>query len=294
MIGVTLHLQLDAPAFGREFDGVRKQLPHDLLQARRIASHLFGPRAEIGDERDAFRFRRSAHRIQRGFEDRPEVNGAGLDLQFAPVGAGRIEQVLDGLKLRFRIALDDGGDFVDGVYVYRAVAEHPRVAEDDVQGGAQFVRDHRQEFVLRAVGGFGGRARGLLPRQLLALARFSLLALGDVYARADVAEKAAAGRVSRDAMIQYPAVLAVMTPQTVLHLKRLPRIAGRVKGFQATVVILRVNTFRPAVAQLLFHSASGEFEPRFVEESAEFVRPGHPDHDRSRVRQNTELFLARA
>src|SRR5262249_43305868 len=137
-------------------------------------------------------------------------------------------------------------------------------------------------------------ARDLLQRQLLALARFNLLALGDVYARADAAEKVAVGRESRDAMIQYPAVLAVITPQTILHLKRLPRIAGRVIGFQAAVVIFLVNPFRPAVAQFHFHSASCEFEPRFVEESAEFVRPGHPDHDRSSVRQNTKLFLARA
>src|SRR5262249_752581 len=42
-----------------------------------------------------------------------------------------------------------------------------------------FMRNHRQEFVLRAVGGFGGRPRDLLARQLLAL-RLSLLALGDV------------------------------------------------------------------------------------------------------------------
>src|SRR5262245_14542713 len=122
------------------------------------------------------------------------------------------------------------------------------------------MRDHRQEFVLRAVGGFGGRARDLLLRKLLAL-RFSALALCDVHARADVAEKVAAGRESRDAMIQYPAVLAVMAPQTILHLKWFPRHEGRDIGFHASVVILPMNAFHPAVAQFLFHPASSEVEP---------------------------------
>src|SRR5262249_15104122 len=127
-----------------------------------------------------------------------------------------------------------------------------------------------------------------------AQSRLDLPALGDVYARADVAEKVAAGRESRDAMIQQPAVLAVMAPQTVLHLKWFSRFEGRDIDFQAALVILWVNTFRPAVAQFLFHRASSEVEPVFVEESAEFVHSGHPDHDRRRVRQNTELFLVRA
>src|SRR5207245_1825714 len=163
------------------------------------------------------------------------------DPQPARVGAGRIEQVFDDLKLRLRVALNDDGGVIDGVSVHRAGAQQSHASENRVQWRTQFVRDHRQEFVFRAVGGFGGRARGLFLRQLLALARFSLLALGDVYARADVAEKVAAGRESRDAMIQYPAVFAIMTPQTVLHFKWVPRLARRVIDFQAAVVILRMN-----------------------------------------------------
>src|SRR5262249_51967467 len=122
----------------------------------------------------------------------------------------------------------------------------------------------------------------------LAQLLLNLHALSDVYARADVAEKVAAGRESRDAMIQYPAVLAVIAPQTILHLKWLPRLEGRGVDFQAAVVILRVNTFRPSIAQFFFHRASSEVEPWFVEESAEFVLTGSPDHNRRRVRQNTE------
>src|SRR5262249_28038115 len=155
------------------------QIPDDLLQARRVTERLFRRRAEIGDERDPLRLSRRAHRVERGFEYRNEVNQLRLDPQLARDDARRIEQVFDNLKLRLCATLDDGSDVIDGVSVRRAGAQHPRVTEDGVQWRAQFVRDHRQEFVLRATGGFGGCARGLLLRQLFAL-RFSLLALGNV------------------------------------------------------------------------------------------------------------------
>src|SRR5262249_47502287 len=57
-VGVALHAQLDAPALGRELDRVCEQVPHDLLQPRRVAERLFWQWAEIGDERDAFRLGR--------------------------------------------------------------------------------------------------------------------------------------------------------------------------------------------------------------------------------------------
>src|SRR5262245_11542341 len=179
MTGVALHPQLDPPAFGRELDRVCEKVPHDLLQTRRVAENLFWYLAEIGDERDALGLGRRAHRVERGFERRDEINRTRLDPQLTRDDARRIEQIFDDLELRLRAALDDGGNVIDGFPVCRAGAQHPRVAENSVQGRAQFMRDHRQEFVLRAVGGFGGRARDLLPRQLFAL-RLSLLALGDV------------------------------------------------------------------------------------------------------------------
>ena len=113
MIGGALHPQLDAPAFGRELDRVREQVPHDLLQSRRVAEHLFRQVAEIGDKRDALRLGRRAHRVERGFERRHEINRLRLDPQLARDDARRIEQVFDDLKLRLRAALDDGSDVVD-------------------------------------------------------------------------------------------------------------------------------------------------------------------------------------
>src|SRR5262249_51680939 len=121
-----------------------------------------------------------------GFEHRNEVYRPWLDPQLARDDTRRIEQVFDDFELRLRVALNDGNDVVDGFSVHRAGAQHSRVAEDGVQGGAQFMRDHGQEFVLRGIGGFAGRARDLFPRYLLAL-RSSQHAVGNVYKRADVA-----------------------------------------------------------------------------------------------------------
>src|SRR5262245_33019716 len=93
-------------------------------------------------------------------------------------------------------------------------------------------------------------------------------------------------------MIHYPAVLAVMAPQTILHMKWFPRLERRDTDPQAAIVVFRVNAFRPAVTPFLFHRSPGEVEPRFVEESAEPIRCANPDQDWRRVRQNTKLLLA--
>src|SRR5262245_181690 len=74
MIGGALHPQLDSPAFGRELDRVCEEVPYHLLQARRVAERLFRRRAEIGDELDTLRLSRRAHRVERGFERRNEID----------------------------------------------------------------------------------------------------------------------------------------------------------------------------------------------------------------------------
>src|SRR5262245_56980057 len=95
-------------------------------------------------------------------------------------------------------------------------------------------------------------------------------------------------------MIQHPPVFSVIATQAVFHLKWFPGVEARGICFKTVRAIVRMNTFRPALAQFLFHGASGEGEPRLVEERAEFVRSRSPDHDRRPVSQDTELFLAGA
>src|SRR5262245_39012360 len=74
----------------------------------------------------------------------------------------------------------------------------------------------------------------------------NLLAFMNIDARADIAEEVAAGRETGDTMIQYPAILAVIAPQTVLHLEWFARVEGREIDIHGAIVILRVNAFRPS------------------------------------------------
>src|SRR5262249_52018936 len=106
------------------------QVPHDLLQACRIAERLFGRWAEIRDEIDALCLRCRTRRLERGFYYGHKINGFQLDSQFALDDARGIEKVFDDVHLRFRAALDDRSNFADSVSVHWAGAQHPRVAED--------------------------------------------------------------------------------------------------------------------------------------------------------------------
>src|SRR5204863_120711 len=75
------------------------------------------------------------------------------------------------------------------------------------------------------VGGTRNRRDHCAETQLACAQRLlNLLALMNIDARADIAEKVAAGRGAGDAMIQYPAILAIIAPQTVLHLEWFARV----------------------------------------------------------------------
>ena len=53
-----------------------------------------------------------------------------------------------------------------------------------------------------------------------------------------------------------------------------------------------MNTLGPAIAKLLFQTATGEFKPDFVEKGVELVRARHPDQHGRGVRHRTEPRLA--
>src|SRR5207344_33053 len=80
----------------------------------------------------------------------------------------------------------------------------------------------------------------------------------------------------------------------VLHGKLSVRVKELAVRFLASADVVAVYALRPAVAKLLFQRPAGEIEPASVEKSAEFIRAGHPDHDRSRVGHGAKTFLALA
>ena len=87
-------------------------------------------------------------------------------------------------------------------------------------------------------------------------------------------------------------VLAVVAPEPVLDAKRLASVERLGVGVNAVRLVVRMHAFDPAVSQLRFTRSSREREPGTVEVGASFVQPRHPDHDRCRVRQQTEALFA--
>src|SRR5262249_8543620 len=141
---------LDLPAFRREFDRVREQIPYDLLQAVGVAEELdltifrqaqvnafgFGGRAHVGD--DAMRRR---------------VQSDGAHLNAPPAGddARNVEQVFDQARLRLRVALNDFQRALQLVRLHLGIAQEPGPPEDRVERRAQFMRDGGQKLVLKPV-----------------------------------------------------------------------------------------------------------------------------------------------
>ena len=100
---------------------------------------------------------------------------------------------------------------------------------------------------------------------------------------AEVAEKAAIMRVTRNPGIVDPAIFPIMPPQPVLHAKFLSGFEVTDVNSEAAIKILRMNAFGPAIPEFLRHRASGELKPRPVEPDAELVFTRDPDHHWHRV-----------
>ena len=63
---------------------------------------------------------------------------------------------------------------------------------------------------------------------------------------------------------------------------------------QASVQVLGMHAFGPSLAEFLLHGAAGEGQPPLVEERAQLVRSGHPDHHRRRIGHVPKALFALA
>src|SRR6202012_3427138 len=96
-------------------------------------------------------------------------------------------------------------------------------------------------------------------------ARFQL---GTSRHRPDEPEKRAVRFEARHAVIEYVAVLAVVSAEPVFHGELAPRVESvRVRG-ETALDVGHVHAFHPAVPELLFERAAGEGKPAVVEKVA--------------------------
>src|SRR5499426_4529722 len=80
---------------------------------------------------------------------------------------------------------------------------------------------------------------------------FRSFGLGDVDGNTDVADEIAIGLKARHPMIQHPTIFTVISPQAVFHRELSPHVEGIDVDLKTPVKILRVNSLRPAIAELL-------------------------------------------
>src|SRR5262245_1275639 len=86
-------------------------------------------------------------------------------------------------------------------------------------------------------------------------------------------------------------IVAIVPTEPVLHSKLLTRLEVTDVDLQPPLKIVPVNTFGPAMTQLLCHAPAGKGQPCTVEPDATFVLPGHPNHDRCRVHYLAKSFI---
>src|SRR6185312_7632042 len=122
--------------------------------------------------------------------------------------------------------------------------------------------------------------------------RQRFLALGDVEARTDVAcERAVAVEAGR-AVIEHPAVRAVVTTKAILERERLSRVEGFGERRLPRPEILGMDARGPAVAEFVVERTPGEREPRAIDVDVAAVGIGHPERHRRLVRHHAKAGLA--
>ena len=167
--------EIHAALVGCELDGVRQEVREDLLQAVGIRDD--GPHrlVDVDTQSDRLGGRRGLHGLDGRRHHRRRLDLARRDPQLAGDDARDVEQVLDALGERGRVALDRLQRPLAALLVEAAAAQPPDPAHERVQRCAQLVRERGQELVLGAPGRLRVGARGLLVAQeLLACPRQGL------------------------------------------------------------------------------------------------------------------------
>ena len=216
---------------------------------------------------------------RRPLHDRRHVDRIPAQLQGAAVDARQVEQVVDEPREARTIALDDLLRASDAriVSARHALQQLDRAA-DRRERVAQFMGERREE-----------RSLALLEN---AERRGGFLALGDVETRADIAGKLARAVEARRAVIEYPAIDAVVATQPVFERERFFRIERIRERGLARSEILRMEARRPAVALLLVDRAAGEREPCTVDVDVAARRIGHPQRHRCLVGHDAKTRFA--
>src|SRR5215468_10798969 len=144
----ALQARFYAASLRGELDRVGEQVPDHLLQASGVAGDLANFEGEVSLERDTFGLRRRLDGLNRLLNYRDQINRPDLQPELAADDAGRVEQVINQLRLRLSATLDDVRRMLDLLGIQPAIAQKSGVSVYWVQRRAQLMRHEREDFIL--------------------------------------------------------------------------------------------------------------------------------------------------
>ncbi len=160
-------MHVNRAAIWRELDGIREQIPDNLLETRAVGPD--GPDGGVRFDVDAnvLRVGGRLHDFHGGVQDLPHVNRRELQTDGSRHDARHVQQLVDEMRLVFGAVVNRPVGALPAGAIEGAAPEDLRPAENGVERRAQFMGDDGQELILQAVRLFGALARGLLALEQL-------------------------------------------------------------------------------------------------------------------------------
>src|SRR5262249_26352182 len=173
--------RFDAPAFARELDGVREQVPDGLLQTASVADHHAALAFNRRAQGHPFHCGAGPDDVDGGLKDAFDLDRLGVEFEPAGDDARGVEDVIDQSCLRLRALRNYFSRVTRLVWRERAAGEHARPTHDRVEWRGALVRNRGQKFILHPARRLGlPSGRLLLPQEPFAFL-FDFLALGNIH-----------------------------------------------------------------------------------------------------------------
>ena len=174
----------DGSTLLRELHGIGEKVPDHLADAVGIAGDVAGAGVDIDLKENSLERGGGTDGINGFVDQHGEFGGGDFKEELSRDDARDVEHIINQLRLRADVAVDDRDAFLDVFGGAVFVAHDGNPAQDGVERRAHFVRQGGEEDVFGAVGGFGFDAEGLFVDQHGFAFALELLAGADV---ADVA-----------------------------------------------------------------------------------------------------------
>src|SRR6185369_6917217 len=133
------YLYANTPATVRKLHCIRQQIPNHLLQPVRIAGDHRRRRVEVSFDPDSLRISRGPHNVDGIFNYGHDFQRLKLEIEIAGDDARHVENVVDNLCLRLRVAPDSFNCLLHRFVIESAAFQHSGPAEYRCEGSAQLV-----------------------------------------------------------------------------------------------------------------------------------------------------------